>query len=104
MKRADRDGVLAWLFMDTIFALHYAHGFHGDSGGKRPGLEFPGRGEPDYRDFVYFAFVPGMTFQVSDVQIGARTIRRVALVHSMIAFFFNVIVIAVGVNIVAGNA
>ncbi len=95
--------VLAWLFMNTIFALHYAHEFYGDSGGKHAGLEFPGGGEPDYWDFVYFAFVLGMTFQVSDVQIGARTIRRVALVHGMIAFFFNVIVIAVSVNIVAGN-
>ena len=96
--------VLAWLFMNTIFALHYAHEFYGENGGKRAGLEFPGDGEPDYWDFVYFAFVLGMTFQVSDVQIGERTIRRVALVHSVIAFFFNVIVIAVSVNIVAGSA
>lgn len=96
--------ILAWLFMNTIFALHYAHEFYGDSGGKHAGLEFPGGGEPDYWDFVYFAFVLGMTFQVSDVQIGGKTIRRVALVHSVIAFFFNVIVIAVSVNIVAGNA
>ncbi len=96
--------ILAWLFMNTIFALHYAHEFYGDRGGKHAGLKFPGGGEPDYWDFVYFAFVLGMTFQVSDVQIGARSIRRVALVHSVIAFFFNVIVIAVSVNIVAGNA
>lgn len=95
--------ILAWLFLNTIFALHYAHEFYG-GGGKRAGLAFPGNGEPDYWDFVYFAFVLGMTFQVSDVQIGARAIRRVALVHSVIAFFFNVIVIAVSVNIVAGNA
>ncbi|HJP98703.1 MAG TPA: DUF1345 domain-containing protein, partial [Rhodanobacteraceae bacterium] len=96
--------LLAWLFMNTIFALHYAHEFYGDSGGKHAGLEFPGRSEPDYWDFVYFAFVLGMTFQVSDVQICEKTIRRVALVHGVIAFFFNVIVIAVSVNIVAGNA
>ena len=95
--------VLAWLFMNTIFALHYAHEFYGENGGKRAGLEFPGGSEPDYWDFVYFAFVLGMTFQVSDVQIGERTIRRVALVHGVIAFFFNVIVIAVSVNIVAGK-
>jgi uncharacterized membrane protein len=96
--------ILAWLFMNTIFALHYAHEFYGERGGKHAGLEFPGRSEPDYWDFVYFAFVLGMTFQVSDVQIREKAIRRVALVHSVIAFFFNVIVIAVSVNIVAGNA
>ncbi|MEO8747192.1 MAG: DUF1345 domain-containing protein [Rhodanobacter sp.] len=96
--------VLAWLFMNTIFALHYAHEFYGDRGGKQAGLDFPGKADPDYWDFVYFAFVIGMTFQVSDVQINARTIRRVALVQSVIAFFFNVIVIALSVNIVAGQA
>ena len=96
--------VLAWLFMNTIFALHYAHEFYGDNGEKQAGLDFPGNADPDYWDFVYFAFVIGMTFQVSDVEINSRTIRRVALVQSVIAFFFNVIVIALSVNIVAGKA
>ncbi len=96
--------LLAWLFLNTIFAVHYAHEFYGDSGGKHSGLDFPGTKEPDYWDFIYFAFVIGMTFQVSDVQISERKIRRVALVHALIAFFFNVIVIALSVNIVAGSA
>lgn len=95
--------ILAWLFMNTIFALHYAHEFYGDRGSKRAGLAFPGNVDPDYWDFMYFAFVIGMTFQVSDVQIDSRAIRRVALAHAMIAFFFNVIVIALTVNIVAGS-
>lgn len=96
--------LLAWLFVNTIFAVHYAHEYFGDGGGKRSGLDFPGTRQPDYWDFVYFAFVIGMTFQVSDVQISERRIRRVALVHAIIAFFFNVIVIALSVNIVAGSA
>ncbi|NYT78419.1 DUF1345 domain-containing protein [Alcaligenaceae bacterium] len=95
--------ILAWLFMNTIFALHYAHEFYGDSGSKNAGLDFPGNIDPDYWDFVYFAFVIGMTFQVSDVEINSRAIRRVVLAHSMIAFFFNVIVIALSVNILAGS-
>ncbi|WP_254047014.1 DUF1345 domain-containing protein [Pusillimonas sp. T2] len=95
--------VLAWLFMHTIFALHYAHEFYGDNKSEHAGLYFPGTTDPDYWDFVYFAFVIGMTFQVSDVQIKSREIRRVALVHGLIAFFFNVFVIALSVNIVAGN-
>ncbi len=95
--------ILAWLFMNTIFALHYAHEFYGDSGSKNVGLDFPGNIDPDYWDFVYFAFVIGMTFQVSDVEINSRAIRRVVLAHSMIAFFFNVIVIALSVNILAGS-
>ncbi|MBN8713352.1 MAG: DUF1345 domain-containing protein [Xanthomonadales bacterium] len=96
--------ILAWLFMNTMFALHYAHEFYGDDGTRDAGLDFPGNADPDYWDFVYFAFVIGMTFQVSDVQINARGIRRVALVQSVLAFFFNVIVIALSVNIVASQA
>ena len=96
--------LLTWLFLNTIFALHYAHEFYGDSGGKSSGLEFPGTKEPDYWDFIYFSFILGMTFQVSDVEISERTIRRVALAHSVIAFFFNVIIIALSVNVVASSA
>jgi uncharacterized membrane protein len=95
--------LLAWLFLNTIFALHYAHEFYGEAGQKHHGLEFPGTREPDYWDFIYFAFVIGMTFQVSDVQISEWEIRHVALAHAIIAFFFNVIVIALSVNVVAGG-
>lgn len=94
--------VLSWLFLNIMFALHYAHGFYGDFGEKHAGLEFPDTPKPDYWDFAYFAIVIGMTFQVSDVQISSRYLRRVALLHSVIAFFFNVFIIAITVNIVAG--
>lgn len=95
--------VLSWLFLNIMFAMHYAHGFYGDFGEKHSGLEFPDTPQPDYWDFVYFAIVIGMTFQVSDVQITSRYLRRVALLHSVIAFFFNVFIIAITVNIVAGQ-
>lgn len=95
--------VLSWLFLNILFAIHYAHGFYGDFGEKHAGLEFPDTPEPDYWDFAYFAIVIGMTFQVSDVQISSRYLRRVALLHSVIAFFFNVFIIAITVNIVAGQ-
>ncbi len=96
--------LLSWLFFNTIFALHYAHGYYGDREGVRHGLAFPGTKEPDYWDFAYFAFTIGMTFQVSDVQICERHLRRLALVHGVVAFFFNVIIVALTVNLVAGNA
>jgi uncharacterized membrane protein len=95
--------VLSWLFLNTMFAIHYAHGFYGDFGDKHTGLDFPGTEQPDYWDFVYFAIVIGMCFQVSDVQITSRYLRRVVLLHSVIAFFFNVFIIAITVNIVAGQ-
>lgn len=96
--------VLSWLFINSMFAMHYAHGFYGDFGKKHEGLEFPDTPHPDYWDFAYFAIVIGMTFQVSDVQITSRYLRRVALLHSVIAFFFNVFIIAISVNIAAGLA
>ncbi|MGF6495554.1 putative membrane protein [Luteibacter sp. 621] len=96
--------ILAWAFMNTLFALHYAHGFYGNFGDKHKGLDFPGDEDPDYWDFAYFSFTIGMTFQVSDVQICTRYLRRIALMHSAIAFFFNVFIIAISVNIAAGKA
>ena len=99
--------LLSWFFMNTIFALHYAHGYYGDadpSENYKPtgGLVFPGKPEPDYWDFLYFSFVVGMTFQVSDVQIEDHTLRRDVLAHGVLAFFFNVIILALTINIVAG--
>ena len=94
--------VLSWCVLNTMFALHYAHEYY--MGGREDkALEFPGTSEPDYWDFVYFAFVLGMTFQVSDVAIARRSVRRVALVHGVIAFFFDVFILALSVNVVAGK-
>ncbi|KRE89355.1 hypothetical protein ASG87_03165 [Frateuria sp. Soil773] len=95
--------VLSWLFINTMFAQHYAHGYYGDFGKQHQGLDFPKTDQPDYWDFMYFALVIGMCFQVSDVQVTSRTLRRTVLLHSVIAFFFNVFIIAISVNIVAGK-
>ncbi|MFY2802093.1 DUF1345 domain-containing protein [Achromobacter dolens] len=96
--------VLSWLYMNMIFALHYAHGYYSHRNGMHKGLDFPGKEDPDYWDFAYFSLVLGMTFQVSDVQIVSRRLRRTALLHSVIAFFFNVFIIAISVNVAAGRA
>lgn len=91
----------AWVFGNMLFALHYAHAYYLNDGKRdRGGLDFPGDGDPTYWDFAYFAFVLGMTFQVSDVSITSRTLRRVALIHSLIAFWFNLAVIALTVSLV----
>jgi uncharacterized membrane protein len=95
--------ILSWLFLNVMFAIHYAHGYYGNFGDQHTGLEFPDTPKPDYWDFVYFSIVIGMTFQVSDVQITSNYLRRVVLLHSVIAFFFNVFIIAITVNIVAGQ-
>jgi uncharacterized membrane protein len=93
--------VLSWIFIHTIFALHYAHDYYGERGGKQSGLNFPEEDTPDYWDFVYFSFVVGMTCQVSDVAVTAREIRRAVNAHGIVSFFFNVALLALMVNIAA---
>jgi uncharacterized membrane protein len=94
--------LLSWTFMHVIFALHYAHEFYGEGDDDRiGGLEFPGNEEPDYWDFLYYSLVVAMTAQVSDVQVTSKTLRRLTAVHVVIAFFFNVIVLALTVSLVS---
>jgi len=92
----------SWFFIHTIFALHYAHEFYGErGGGKKSGLKFPNADDPDYWDFVYFSFVIGMTAQVSDVAVTAKSIRKTVTAHSIVSFLFNVSLLALTINIAA---
>ncbi len=90
---------LSWAAIHTTFALHYAHDYYRGKGAG--GLKFPGGGDPDYWDFVYFSFVIGMTAQVSDVGITDKVIRRTAAAHGVISFIFNTALVALMVNIAA---
>jgi uncharacterized membrane protein len=92
--------VLSWTFIHTIFALHYAHEFYG-TGEHKNGLHFPGDAAPDYWDFIYFSFVVGMTFQVSDVAVMHKMVRRTVVAHGALSFFFTTAVVAMAVNIAA---
>lgn len=89
--------LLSWLFFNVLFALHYADVYYNGTGG----LNFPESIEPDGFDFLYFAFVIGMTFQVSDVAVVTATMRRRVLAHGMVAFVFNVVIVALSVNMAA---
>ena len=89
--------VMSWLFVHTIMALHYAHDYYLR---EEPGLIFPDRIEqPDYWDFAYFAFTIGVAAQTADVAIASPRIRRVALAHSVLAFFFNTAILALAINV-----
>jgi len=98
---------ISWWLVHTIFSLRYAHLFYDtdtDDGGSKKGggLDFPDTKEPDFLDFIYFGFVVGMTFQVSDVQITDRNIRRLCLVHGLISFAFNTAIVALSINVISG--
>jgi uncharacterized membrane protein len=98
--------VCSWLLLHTVFTLHYAHCYYRPES-KTPsathagGLDFPGDEPPDYLDFAYFALVLGMTYQVSDVAITSRLIRRVALLHGLLSFWFYTVVFALSINILS---
>ncbi len=91
--------VLSWSFIQTIFALHYAHEFYAERHGSGGGLIFPEDATPDYWDFVYFSFGIGTAAQVADVMVTSRRIRKTVVLHSMVAFVFNVTVLALMVNL-----
>jgi uncharacterized membrane protein len=95
---------VSWLFTSLIYALHYAHIFYGDDGGQDSGgLDFPKTPEPDYWDFLYFSTCLSMTFQVSDMDITSRRIRRVVMFHCLAAFVFNLGIIAFTINVLGGG-
>lgn len=94
--------LMSWLFVHTIMALHYAHDYYLREGylREKPGLIFPDRiEEPDYWDFAYFAFTIGVAAQTADIAISSPRIRRVALAHSVLAFFFNTAILALAINV-----
>jgi uncharacterized membrane protein len=94
--------VLSWAFVHTIFTFHYAHEFYATRhDGVIGGLEFPHDDKPDYRDFLYFSLVIGMTSQTSDTDICSKVIRRMAAVHGVISFFFNLTVLALTINMLS---
>jgi len=94
--------ILSWAFTHMIFALHYANLYYrADHAGFHGGLIFPGDREPDYRDFIYHAFVIACAAQTADVATASREMRRVTLVQSITAFAFNSAILALMINITA---
>lgn len=97
---------LSWLFIQTLFAFRYAHRYYQEEKRREPdspGLVFPNQPHPDYFDFLYYSFVIGMTSQVSDVQVSSREMRRLTLGHSILSFAFNVLIVALTINVLAGS-
>jgi uncharacterized membrane protein len=98
---------LSWILVHTVFTFRYAHMYYANdkikSNTDAEGLEFPGDEKPDFLDFAYFSFVLGMTFQVSDVEISQKLIRRLALLHGFISFVYNTSIIGLTINILASK-
>lgn len=92
----------AWLFMQMLFAQHYAHEYYVTRlRHKRDVLAFPGTAEPDYGDFLYFACVIGTSGQTADVAFTDSRLRRVGALHCVLAFLFNTTMLALTINVAA---
>jgi uncharacterized membrane protein len=95
--------IIAWCFANMIFALEYMHRYYADEAASQKGLDFPGDSEPGFWEFVYFAYTIGMTFQTSDVALCTSDMRKLATLHALVSFIFNVGVVALTVNLLAGG-
>lgn len=98
---------LAWFVLHLSFVFRYAHLYYGDQNDKyvrhARGFDFPDEVHPDYLDFAYYSFTIGMTFQVSDVTIKTKGLRRLTLIHALFSFLFNTILVALTINEVLGT-
>lgn len=95
----------SWFLMQVVYALHYAHAYYVadvDTGKDTGGLTFPGGEAPDYWDFLHFSVVIGVAAQTADIAFTSKQLRRLGTAHSLIAFIFNTLIVALTINLVAG--
>jgi uncharacterized membrane protein len=99
----------SWTFMHLTFAFHYAHEYYDEcdlhperKSDIRGGLCFPGDDAPSYVDFLYYSFVIGLASQTADVATTSRPMRMLTALHGTLAFFYNLAIIGLTVNIASG--
>jgi uncharacterized membrane protein len=91
--------LISWVFLHTLFTIHYAHRFYGGRD-KAEGLVFPDKiEEPIYWDFLYFSFTIGVAAQTADIGLSSRTMRKIALLHAVLSFLFNTTILALAINV-----
>jgi uncharacterized membrane protein len=98
--------IASWFMVQMIFALHYAHEYYGvdeDDGARDAGgLDFKGIEEPDYWDFLHFSVVIGVACATADIDFTSKGLRQLGTVHSLVAFAFNTVIVALTINLTAG--
>jgi uncharacterized membrane protein len=94
--------VLSWTVVNTVFLLRYANLYYSSPPGGVDFAQVDRTDQPDYHDFAYLALTIGMCYQVSDSTLRDRRIRRTVILHALMSYVFGVVIIATGVNIVAG--
>lgn len=90
---------MAWAMLHQMYAARYAHLYYQTPAG---GIDFNNSDPPSYRDFFYFSYNLGMTYQVSDTNVSSGDIRSVVLRHSLLSYVFGTVILAATINLVAG--
>jgi uncharacterized membrane protein len=89
---------MSWAGLHLMYAARYAYLFYSEAPG---GIDFNGSDPPAYRDFLYFSYNLGMTYQVSDTNVSSRTIRSVVLRHCLLSYVFGTVILATTINLIA---
>jgi uncharacterized membrane protein len=90
---------LAWAMLHLMYTTRYAHHYYSEPVG---GIDFNSDDPPSYRDFFYFSYNLGMTYQVSDTGVSSTAIRSVVLRHCLLSYLFGTVILAATINLVAG--
>ncbi|MBO2457636.1 DUF1345 domain-containing protein [Actinomadura violacea] len=90
---------MSWGMLHLMYAVRYAHLYYGEPAG---GIDFNSEEQPSYRDFLYFSYNLGMTYQVSDTDVSSTAIRAVVLRHTLLSYLYGTVILAATINLVAG--
>lgn len=107
-ERFRSDAIIVWpavgvvigsfVMMITAYAVRYAR-----ENVLNGGAEFPGTAEPRFTEYVYLAIQVATTFGGSDVEITRSAMRRVVSVHSLFAFAFSTVIVALLVSVLISS-
>lgn len=91
---------MSWAGLHLMYAARYAHLYYTKAS---DGIDFNGKAEPTFRDFFYFSYNLGMTYQVSDTDVSSPNIRTVVLRHTLLSYAFGTVILATTINLVASG-
>lgn len=89
----------SWALIQVEYVLRYARMFYAEPYG---GIDFNQKADPEYTDFVYFSINLGMTYQVSDTNVGDNSVRRMVIAHTLLSYLFGTVILASIINLVVG--
>ncbi|TLF73242.1 DUF1345 domain-containing protein [Nocardia cyriacigeorgica] len=92
---------MAWAALHLMYSARYAYLFYESPVG---GIDFNSDDAPAYRDFLYFSYNLGMTYQVSDTDVSSSRIRAITLRHNLLSYAFGTVILATTINLVVGIA